>query len=85
MGAGLGHRPTDPQPVVDGPRNFGYQRVTDLLRATELFESRDDSTSAVAFRDRRHPSESVTPAKKTQPEKAQPKKSQPKKAQPKKA
>ncbi|KQZ70503.1 NYN domain-containing protein [Nocardioides sp. Root151] len=55
------------------PRNYGYQRVTDLLRATELFESRDDSTSAVSFRDRRHQGVQG-PAKKTQPKKAQAKK-----------
>ena len=34
-------------------RNFGYERLTELLRATDLFDSRDDGTSSVAFRDKR--------------------------------
>ncbi|QIX27044.1 NYN domain-containing protein [Nocardioides sp. JQ2195] len=33
------------------PRNYGYARLTDLIRATELFETKDDATSSMAFRD----------------------------------
>lgn len=36
------------------PRNYGYRRITDLLRATGLFDMRDEATSAIAFRDKRH-------------------------------
>lgn len=33
------------------PRNYGYARLTDLIRATDLFETKDDATSSMAFRD----------------------------------
>ena len=33
------------------PRNYGYARITDLLRASELFEVRDENTSMISFRD----------------------------------
>ncbi|MET1059985.1 MAG: NYN domain-containing protein [Nocardioides sp.] len=34
-------------------RNFGYPRLTDLMRATELFDCREDGTPAIAFKDKR--------------------------------
>jgi uncharacterized LabA/DUF88 family protein len=34
-------------------RNFGYPRLTDLMRATELFECRDEGSPSIAFRDKR--------------------------------
>jgi uncharacterized LabA/DUF88 family protein len=35
------------------PRNYGYARLTDLMRATELFDCRDEGSSSIAFRDKR--------------------------------
>lgn len=47
------------------PRNYGYARLTDLIRATELFETKDDATSSMAFRDVRsaRAGETAPPAK----------------------
>jgi uncharacterized LabA/DUF88 family protein len=36
------------------PRNYGYATLSKLIAATQLFETRDEGTSMVAIRDRRH-------------------------------
>lgn len=42
------------------PRNYGYASVSKLLKATELFELRDEGTSAFAVRDKREARQAAT-------------------------